>query len=155
MCLIDTIDGALMMTLYTSTSLARDIVAILYYSIVLTAITVLVAICIGTIQVLSLIAGVANPTGKFWDGVNNIGNDFDIIGGSICGLFVVCGIASVILYRPWRRWVDKNRNIASIEGTELEVQDMDMDGKALDGKRFGTTEETRGIVEEAELECPV
>jgi nickel/cobalt transporter (NiCoT) family protein len=70
--------------------------------------------------------------------VNNVGNDFDIIGGSICGLFVVCGIASVILYRPWRRWVDKNRNIVSIEGTELEVQDMDE--KALDGKRFGTTE---------------
>ena len=40
MCLLDTTDGALMMTLYTTTALARDTVAILYYSIVLTAITV-------------------------------------------------------------------------------------------------------------------
>ena len=140
MCLIDTTDGALMMTLYTSTSLARDTVAILYYSIVLTAITVLVAICIGTIQLLSLVAGVANPTGKFWDGVNNVGNNFDIVGGAICGSFVVFGIASVLLYRPWRRRVDRNRSRATIEGDEL--QDID---KAVDEKPVGKMEDTREI----------
>ena len=36
MCLLDTIDGALMMALYTSTTFAKDQIAILYYSIVLT-----------------------------------------------------------------------------------------------------------------------
>ena len=66
MCLLDTIDGALMMALYTSTSLAKDQIAILYYSIVLTVITVVVAMVIGLIQMLSLILNVAEPSGKFW-----------------------------------------------------------------------------------------
>jgi high-affinity nickel-transport protein len=66
MCLLDTTDGALMMALYTSTSLAKDQIAILYYSIVLTVITVIVAMVIGFIQLLSLILNVASPTGKFW-----------------------------------------------------------------------------------------
>ncbi|QSZ37712.1 hypothetical protein DSL72_008811 [Monilinia vaccinii-corymbosi] len=107
MCLIDTTDGALMMTLYTSTSLARDTIAILYYSIVLTGITVLVAICIGVIQLLSLIAKFS--TGPFWDGVNAAGDHFDVIGGGVCGSFVVFGVASVLVYGPWRRWVGKGR----------------------------------------------
>ena len=109
MCLLDTTDGALMMTLYTSTSLARDTVSILYYSIVLTAITVVVAICVGTIQLLSLVAGVANPSGPFWDGVNSAGDHFDIIGGAICGSFVLFGVASILIYPSWRRKVDRSR----------------------------------------------
>ena len=66
MCLLDTIDGALMMALYTSTTLAKDQIAILYYSIVLTVITVVVAMVIGFIQLLTLIQNVANLSGGFW-----------------------------------------------------------------------------------------
>lgn len=55
MCLFDTIDGALMMALYTSTAFAKDQIAILYYSIVLTVITVMVAMVIGLIQTLLLV----------------------------------------------------------------------------------------------------
>ena len=55
MCLLDTIDGALMMALYTSTSFAKDQIAILYYSIVLTVITVMIAMVIGLIQTLTLV----------------------------------------------------------------------------------------------------
>ena len=80
MCLLDTIDGALMMALYSSTALANDQIAILYYSIVLTFITVVVAIVIGMIQLLELILNVAEPSGKFWDGVAVAGNHYDVIG---------------------------------------------------------------------------
>ena len=66
MCLLDTIDGALMMALYTSTALAKDQIAILYYSIILTLITVVVAMVVGFIQMLSLVQNVAQPSGKFW-----------------------------------------------------------------------------------------
>lgn len=104
-----------MMTLYTSTSLARDTIAILYYSIVLTGVTVVVAICIGTIQLLTLISTVASPTGKFWDGVNTAGDNYEIIGGSICGLFVVAGVSSIVLYNPWRRRVGRVRHAESSE----------------------------------------
>ena len=80
MCLLDTIDGALMLTLYTSPSLAKDTIAILYYQIILTGITVVVALVIGTIQLLTLILNVASPSGKFWDGVRTAGDNYDIIG---------------------------------------------------------------------------
>lgn len=103
MCLLDTIDGALMLSLYTSTSLAKDPIAILYYSIVLTIVTIMVAIVIGTIQLLNLVLNVASPEGSFWDGVASAGDHFDIIGGAICASFLVFGGLSVILYLPWRR----------------------------------------------------
>jgi nickel/cobalt transporter (NiCoT) family protein len=107
MCLLDTTDGALMMALYTSKAFARDKVAILYYSIVLTGITVVVSAFIGIIQVLSLVQNVAEPEGDFWDGLSVISDNFDIIGGSICGLFLVVGVGSVIAYRPWRRRMER------------------------------------------------
>lgn len=123
MCLLDTTDGALMMTLYTSTSLARDTVAILYYSIVLSAITVVVAICIGTIQLLSLISNFSH--GKFWDGVDAVGDHYDIIGGAICGAFVVFGVLSVVCFRPWRRWAEKGRR--SLVPDDLVEDPLDSD----------------------------
>lgn len=127
MCLLDTTDGALMMTLYTSTSLARDTVAILYYSIVLSAITVLVAMVIGIIQLLSVIANYAS--GPFWDGVNAVGDHFDVIGGGICGAFVVFGAASVLLYGPWRRRFDHRRRLGIVEAVELQTCDKKDDEK--------------------------
>ncbi|CZR59445.1 related to high-affinity nickel transport protein, partial [Phialocephala subalpina] len=128
MCLIDTTDGALMMTLYTSTSIARDPITILYYktpmikddlcifanlvildSIVLTVITIVAAMVIGVIQLLTLVLNVADPhpPGPFWDGVAAAGDHYDIIGGSICGSFIVFGLLCVLLYGPWRRGVDR------------------------------------------------
>lgn len=83
MCLLDTLDGALMMALYTSTSVAADNIAILYYSIVLTAITIVVAMVIGLIQLLSLIQNAANPSGKFWVGVAVAGDHYDVIGMAV------------------------------------------------------------------------
>jgi high-affinity nickel-transport protein len=80
MCLLDTTDGALMMSLYTSTQLARDPIAICYYSIVLTVITVIVATVIGVVQFLNLALNVAEPEGRFWDGVERLGEKWDIVG---------------------------------------------------------------------------
>mgnify|MGYP003306819052 CR=1 FL=1 len=138
MCLLDTTDGALMMSLYTTTSLARDTIAILYYSIVLTAITVLVAICIGTIQLLSLVDNVATPEGPFWDGLHVVGDHYDIIGGAICGLFVVGGVVGVLCYRPWRTWVEKGRPVG--EGRE----DDEEEGDDIKKAQVTASEEGRG-----------
>ncbi|KAL5332900.1 high-affinity nickel-transport protein-domain-containing protein [Aspergillus crustosus] len=85
----------------------RDPVAFLYYSIVLTTLTVIVAIIIGVIQLLTLILNVAEPTGRFWDGVQTAGDYYDVIGGGICGAFLVFGTLSVFVYKPWRRWIGK------------------------------------------------
>ncbi|EFY87589.1 high affinity nickel transport protein nic1 [Metarhizium acridum CQMa 102] len=107
MCLIDTTDGAAMVTLYSSKAFSRDLVALLYYQIVLSGITVLVSAFIGIVQLLSLIQNVAEPEGSFWDSVGAIGDHFDIIGGSICGVFLLVGITSILLYGPWRRRIDR------------------------------------------------
>ncbi|KAF7559140.1 hypothetical protein G7046_g5016 [Stylonectria norvegica] len=126
MCLLDTTDGALMMALYTSKVFSRDTVAILYYSIVLTGITVFVSAFIGMVQLLSLVQNVADPKGSFWDGVSAIGEHFDIIGGSICGVFVVVGLASVIAYKPWRRRMERKR-----QALELTIDEGREDPEAL------------------------
>jgi high-affinity nickel-transport protein len=123
MCLLDTTDGALMMTLYTSTPMARDRLATLYYSIVLTALTILVAICIGTIQLLTLIENATSAEGPFWDGVNAVGEHYDIVGGAICGAFVLTGVAGALLYKPWRRRVERRKQRARgvMASVELKV----------------------------------
>jgi nickel/cobalt transporter (NiCoT) family protein len=110
MCLLDTFDGAAMMSLYTSAKLAKDAIAILYYQCVLTAITVVVALVIGVLQLLNLILAVKPDLhGPFWNGVGVAGDHYDIIGGAICGSFLVFGVLSVLLYKPWRRMIDGKR----------------------------------------------
>ena len=116
MCMLDTTDGALMMALYTSKTFSRDTVAILYYSIVLTGITIVVAAFIGVIQVLTLASNVMDdPSGRFWDGVGAIGDHFDIVGGSICAVFLVTGVGSMLAYKPWRRRMDRKLAAAAAE----------------------------------------
>ncbi|KAF2138234.1 uncharacterized protein K452DRAFT_338869 [Aplosporella prunicola CBS 121167] len=109
MCLLDTADGALMMGLYTSARLASDTLAVLYYSVVLTALTVVVAVVIGAIQLLTLVANVAHPQGVFWDGVDRVGERYEVVGAAICASFLVVGVASVALYGPWRARIDRRR----------------------------------------------
>lgn len=122
-------DGALMLTLYIlpSTSSknptrAKDPVTFLYYSIVLTCLTVFVAIVIGVIQLLTMIDAVAEPHGKFWDGVEVAGEYYDIIGGVICGSFIVVGLVSVVAYKPWRRRVERKRRIRQ-QGEQIQVDE--------------------------------
>ena len=154
MCLVDTIDGALMMSLYVApmgmggddkkdnqsvdpdnvrvetlpvaledversqsqpatsartNTRVKDPLTFLYYSIVLTSLTVVCAIVIGVLQLLSLILNTAHPTGDFWDGVELAGEYYEVIGGAICGSFIVFGGVSVLCYRPWKRWVERER----------------------------------------------
>ena len=81
MCLVDTIDGALMMSLYTSAAGSRDPFVVTYYSLILTGVTVVVALFIGTLQALELAdAVIPDPEGPFWDGVGALGDAYDIIG---------------------------------------------------------------------------
>lgn len=122
MCLLDTTDGALMLALYTSKAFSRDPVAILYYSIVLTGITVAVSAFIGIVQVLSLVQNVAEPKGRFWDGVEAIGDKFDIIGGCICIVFVLVGVGSIVVYRPWRRQMERREHARETTAGEAETR---------------------------------
>jgi high-affinity nickel-transport protein len=90
-------------------SQVKDPLTFLYYSIVLTTLTVVCAIIIGVIQLLSLILNVADVSGPFWNGVASAGDHYEIIGAAICGSFIVCGLVSVLLFRCFRRWVNGRR----------------------------------------------
>ncbi|KAK3632454.1 Mitochondrial beta-keto-acyl synthase [Elasticomyces elasticus] len=115
MCLLDTFDGAAMMSLYTSAGLARDVIAILYYQCVLTAVTVAVALVVGFLQLFGLILSLKpGLNGPFWHGIEVAGDHYDIIGGSICGSFLVFGLLSIVLYKPWRRLIERGRGEARV-----------------------------------------
>jgi high-affinity nickel-transport protein len=119
MCLLDTADGAAMMSLYSSARLASDTIAVLYYQCVLTALTVAVALAIGTLQLLTMILSVKPGLGgPFWRGVEVAGEQYDVIGGAVCGAFVVFGGLAVVCYGPWRRRVDRWRLVhaPAVEG---------------------------------------
>ncbi|EEY16411.1 high-affinity nickel transport protein nic1 [Verticillium alfalfae VaMs.102] len=114
MCMLDTTDGALMMALYTNKAFFKDHVAILYYSIVLTGITVFVSAFIGLVQLFTLIQNIGNLEGGFWDAIEAIGDNFDVIGACICGLFVIIGIGSIVVYRPWRRRANRQGRLQAV-----------------------------------------
>lgn len=131
----------------------RDPVAFLYYSIVLTCLTVIVAIVIGVLQLLTLILNAAEPEGKFWDGVEVAGEYYDVIGGAICGCFLVFGGISVLVYPRWRRWIGdkyalrsaREEGVDDVERGEVTVlpgvEDSD---SSKDGAVIGTKSSSPG-----------
>ncbi|KAH0833609.1 hypothetical protein AYO21_05287 [Fonsecaea monophora] len=144
----------------TTTARVKNPLTFLYYSIVLTTLTVLCAIIIGMLQLLSLILNVASPKGAFWDGVAKAGDLYEVIGGAICGSFVVVGGISVLCYRPWRRWVDRERarlRAAAGDDDDDDDNDDDMARRAqslANGSRGGDgddLEQGAVFVREAEL----
>lgn len=110
------------MALYTCTALARDQIAILYYLAVLTVITIIVAIVVGIIQLLTLIRNAAEPTRRFWDGVEVVEDHYDIIGLAICASFLVFGGIGVLVYKPWRRHIDHREQDLDEQCTEGSVE---------------------------------
>lgn len=175
MCLLDTVDGALVFSLYIqpaqnflsqkaatevletasdttdddelpqSRDNHRDPVAFLYYSIVLTVLTVIVAIVIGVIQLLTMILNVTDATGKFWDGVQVAGDYYDAIGGGICGCFIIFGGLSVVVYKPWRRWMDRRHGRSAV-ADEDRYQDEALEPEE-DIAGAGSTVEEDGLYE--------
>src|SRR5436190_20982376 len=69
----------------------------LFHSILLTSLSIGIAITIGVIQLLSLIYNIREPTGRFWDGVQWISDRYDIVGGVICAVFLIIGIGGVLI----------------------------------------------------------
>jgi high-affinity nickel-transport protein len=66
--------------------------------------------------------------GPFWKGVEVAGDKYDIIGGAICGAFVVFGGLAFVIYRPWRRRVDCWREVHAPA-----LEDQEGGGYADDG----------------------
>jgi high-affinity nickel-transport protein len=95
MSLADTTDGILMLGAYGWAFIKP--IRKLYYNLNITLISVLVALVVGTIEVLGIIAGELHLGGPFWGFVANL--DFESLGYVIVGVFVVAWLTSTIIYR--------------------------------------------------------
>lgn len=96
MCLVDTTDGIVMLGAYGWAYVHP--VRKLYYNMTITAISVLIAILVGGIEILCVIGGQFDLHGRFWDSVNSLGDRFGTIGALILAIFVLSWVVSALGY---------------------------------------------------------
>ena len=97
MTLVDTTDGALMMGAYGWAFIKP--VRKLYYNIIVTLTSAAVAFLVGGVEALGLINDHFGFTGIFWDGVSSLNSHFGVLGYAVIGLFILCWVVSVLVYR--------------------------------------------------------
>jgi nickel/cobalt transporter (NiCoT) family protein len=98
MVLLDTTDGILMLGAYGWAFVKP--VRKLYYNLNITLVSVLVALVVGTIEIISIVSGPLGLTGGIWNFLNNL--DFGLLGGAIIGIFVLSWVVSTIIYKVKR-----------------------------------------------------
>jgi nickel/cobalt transporter (NiCoT) family protein len=101
MSLIDTTDNILMLGAY-GWAFVKPIRK-LYYNMTITSVSVVVALAVGGIEALGLLAGKLHLKGGFWAAVTRLNEHFGTLGYFIVGLFVFSWVASIAFYK-WRRF---------------------------------------------------
>ena len=71
-----------------------------YYNITITGLSVAVALVIGTVELLGLVADQWGFSGGFWDWI--AGLDLNVVGFAIVGLFALTWIAALVIWRVGR-----------------------------------------------------
>jgi nickel/cobalt transporter (NiCoT) family protein len=97
MSLIDTADGALMLGAYgwAFTKPIRK----LYYNLTITFVSVLVAVLVGGIEALGLVADQLSLEGPFWSFIGALNDNFGTMGYLIILIFVASWLISIVVYR--------------------------------------------------------
>jgi high-affinity nickel-transport protein len=97
MSLVDTTDGILMLGAYGWAFL--NPLRKLFYNLTVTAVSVLVALLVGGIEALGLIGDKFGFSGRFWDFIGSLNDNFGDLGFAIIGIFVLCWLVSLLVYR--------------------------------------------------------
>ena len=97
MTLIDTTDSVLMTGAYGWAFVKP--VRKLYYNMTITFVSVVVAMLIGGVQALSLIASKFGLSGGLWDTVERLNDAFGTLGFVIIGIFIASWLVSMLIYR--------------------------------------------------------
>jgi high-affinity nickel-transport protein len=97
MTLVDTLDGHLMLGAYGWAYLKP--IRKIYYNMTMTLVSVIVAVIIGSIEVLGLIADQLEMHGAIWEAIRALNHSFGIMGYFIIGIFALCWVASAFIYR--------------------------------------------------------
>ena len=106
MCLFDTIDGCFMNFAY-DWAFSKPIRKI-YYNLTITSLSVFVALFIGTIEILGLIAQETNRSGGFWGVVATF--NINRAGFIIVGVFVATWVIALAIWHFGdieRKWEDQ------------------------------------------------
>jgi nickel/cobalt transporter (NiCoT) family protein len=100
MSLVDTTDGVLMLGAYgwAFTKPIRK----LYYNLTITFVSVLVAVLIGGIETLGLLADRLRLDGPFWILIGALNDNFGSLGYLIIAIFVASWLVSIAVYRLGR-----------------------------------------------------
>ena len=103
MCLMDTADGAFMSRAYgwAFSNPVRKV----YYNITVTTLSVAVALVIGTVELLQVLAVRLDLDGPFWSSLRHL--NFGILGYGVVGIFVVTWAVSALIWKTRRvehRW---------------------------------------------------
>jgi len=97
MSLVDTTDSVLMVGAY-GWAFTRPIRK-LYYNLTITFISVLVALLVGGVEALGLLASRLHLSGGLWDVVATLNADFSTFGYLIIAVFVASWVVSAAIYR--------------------------------------------------------
>jgi nickel/cobalt transporter (NiCoT) family protein len=97
MTLVDTTDGVLMLGAYGWAY--RNPMRKLFYNLTITSVSVLVALVVGGIETLGLIAGQFQLHGAFWNAISDLSGNFGALGYGIVGLFIVSWGVSYLVFR--------------------------------------------------------
>jgi high-affinity nickel-transport protein len=97
MTLVDTTDGVLMLGAYGWAY--RNPVRKLFYNLTITSVSCLVALVVGGIETLGLVADRFYLQGPFWNVVSSLTGNFGALGYGIVALFVASWGMSFLVYR--------------------------------------------------------
>ena len=97
MALIDTTDGIMMLGAYEWAFVKP--LRKLYYNMTITLVAALVAILIGGIETMALIAGHLHLRGGLWDLFDGLAGNFNLLGFGIIALFALCWALSWAVWR--------------------------------------------------------
>jgi high-affinity nickel-transport protein len=97
MSLVDATDSILMVRAY-GWAFVKPIRK-LYYNMIITLVSVIVALVIGGVEALGLIGRKLDLTGSFWDAIEALNENFGVLGYLIIAIFILSWMISVIVYR--------------------------------------------------------
>ena len=97
MSLVDTTDGVLMLGAYGWAFV--NPLRKLYYNLTITALSVVIAVVIGGVEALGLIAGRLGLEGGVWDRVAGAADNFGVLGYWVLGIFAASWLVSFAVYR--------------------------------------------------------
>lgn len=95
MTMVDTTDGVLMLSAYQWAF--QNSIRKVYYNMVITTISVAIALLIGTIELLQVVASEMAWKGAFWNMLQNL--RFGQIGFVIIGILLVSWGVAIMIYR--------------------------------------------------------